>query len=167
VHFTLPDTAQDDQEGGQANLYQIDLNDETPIEGRTFLTERLNDSSVRVGIRGDDAWSPGSCICGRSRDRLIIPLALSVVKQGFKSGENSTMVISTDRDEGRTSFCVQPGDDFYGEQTADTAFNDRRSGQRRNGRYNHAQNHRDPRPSPGQSHLHRYTAGRFGKSARK
>jgi len=61
VHFTLPDTTQDDQEEGQANLYQIDLNDETPHEGRTFDPQKLNDSSVRVGIRGDDMWQPGSC----------------------------------------------------------------------------------------------------------
>ena len=118
VHFTLPDTAQNDQEAGQANLYQIDLHDETPHEGRTFDTQKLNDSSVRVGIRGDDAWSPGSCLVwGRSTDGNIVPLALNVVKQGFKDGELSTMIISTDRDEGRTSFCVrrvQPGNDFTG-----------------------------------------------------
>lgn len=118
VHFTLPDTAQDDQEEGQVNLYQIDLRDETPREGRTFLTEKLNDSSVRVGIRGDDAWSPGSCfVWGRSTEGTIIPLALNVVKEGFKSGENPTMSLSTDRDEGRISFCVkrvQSGDAFTG-----------------------------------------------------
>jgi hypothetical protein len=118
VHATLPDTAQNDQESGQANLYQLELRDETPHESRTFDTQKLNDSSVRVGIRGSDAWSPGSCfVWGRSTDGLIIPLALNVVKQGFQSGENSTMIISTDRDEGRTSFCVrrvQPGDDFTG-----------------------------------------------------
>jgi len=118
VHFTLPDTAQNDQEEGQANLYRIELHDETPHEGRTFDTLKLNDSSIRVGIRGDDAWSPGSCLVwGEATDDNIVPLALNVVKQGFKDSEQSTMVISTDRDEGRTSFCVkrvQPGDDFTG-----------------------------------------------------
>src|SRR5438132_14141014 len=88
VHFTFPDTAQDDQEEGQANLYQIDLNDETPHEGRTFDPQKLNDSSVRVGIRGDDAWLPGSCfVWGRQTDGIIVPLAFNVVRQGFKAGE--------------------------------------------------------------------------------
>lgn len=118
VHFTLPDTAQNDQEEGQANLYQIELSDETPHEGRTFDPQKLNESSVRVGIRGDDAWLPGSCfVWGRQTDGVIVPLALNVVRQGFKSGELPTMSISTDPDEGRTSFGVkrvQPGDDFTG-----------------------------------------------------
>src|SRR5262245_34998543 len=118
VHFTLPDTAQNDQESGQANLYRIELHDETPHEGRTFDTLKLNDSSIRVGIRGDDVWSPGSCLVwGEATDDNIIPLALNVVKQGFMDSESSTMRISTDRDEGRTSFCVkrvQAGDDFTG-----------------------------------------------------
>lgn len=118
VHFPLPDTAQDDQEADQANLYRIDLKDETPRKGRTFDPQKLNDSSVRVGIGGDDAWQPGSCfVWGRQDDGTIIPLALNVVKQGFKSIELSTMTISTDSDEGRTSFGVQrvqPGTDFTG-----------------------------------------------------
>jgi hypothetical protein len=118
VHFPLPDTAQDDQEADQANLYRIDLNDETPRHGRTFDPQKLNDSSVRIGIRGDDAWQPGSCfIWGRQVDGAIIPLAMNVVKQGFKSSELPTMSISTDSDEGRTSFGVkrvQPGTEFTG-----------------------------------------------------
>lgn len=118
VHFTFPDTAQDDLEEGQANLYQIVLNDQTPHEGRTFDPQKLNDSSVRVGIRGDDAWLPGSCfVWGEQPDGTIVPLALNVVRQGFKGGELPTMTISTDAKEGRTSFGVnrvQPGDDFTG-----------------------------------------------------
>jgi hypothetical protein len=116
VHFTLPDTAQNDQEAGQANLYKIELNDRTPHEGRTFDTQNLNASSVRVGIRGDDRWSPGSCfVWGQDVDGTIVPLALNVVRQGFKASELDTMALSTDPDEGRTSFCVkrvQPGDAF-------------------------------------------------------
>jgi hypothetical protein len=72
VHLTLRDTAQNDQEVGQANLYQIDLKDETPREGRTFDPQKLNESSVRVGIRGSDAWLPGSCfVWGR---RAVKPM---------------------------------------------------------------------------------------------
>ena len=118
VHFTLPDTAQNDQEEGQANLYQIALSDTTPHEGRTFDTQKLNDSSVRVGIRGSDAWSCGSCfVWGRSQDGIIVPLALNVAKQGFKASEQPVAGLSTDPDEGRISFCVkrvQPGNDFTG-----------------------------------------------------
>ena len=116
VHATLPDTSQSDQEEGQANLYRIELNDETPHEGRTFDTQDLNPSSIRVGIRGDDRWSPGSCLVwGQDAQGAIVPLGLNVVRQGFKGGEPPTMALSTDRDEGRTSFCVkrvQPGDEF-------------------------------------------------------
>src|SRR4029434_792491 len=75
VHFTFPDTAQSDQEAGQANLYQIELNDQPPHEGRTFDTQNLDASSVRVGIRGDDMWSAGSCfVWGRDVDGEIVPL---------------------------------------------------------------------------------------------
>ena len=116
VHATLPDTSQSDQEEGQANLYRIELNDETPREGRTFDTQDLNPSSIRVGIRGDDRWSPGSCLVwGQDAQGSIVPLALNVVRQGFEAGEPPTMALSTDPDEGRTSFCVkrvQPGDEF-------------------------------------------------------
>jgi hypothetical protein len=118
VHFTLPETAQDNPAEGTANLYQVDLNDEAPHEGRTFDPQKLNDSSVRVAIRGDNAWLPGSCfVWGRQTDRIIVPLALNVVDQGFKQGELPTMRISTDAREGRTSFGVtrvQPGDNFTG-----------------------------------------------------
>jgi hypothetical protein len=118
VHFTLPDTAQDDQEENQANLYEVPLSDTFPHEGRTFDTAKLNDSSVRVGIRGSDEWSVGSCfVWGRSKEGIIVPLALNVAKQGFKASEEAVAVLSTDPDEGRISFCVkrvQPGDDFTG-----------------------------------------------------
>jgi len=108
VHATLPDSSQSDQESGQANLYQLDLNDETPHESRTFAVQNLNESSIRIGIRGDDQWEPGSCfVWGRQTDGVIVPLALNVVEQGFKAGEVPTMAISTTRTEGRTSFGVR------------------------------------------------------------
>ena len=52
LNATFPDTWQDDQEAGAANLYDVDTTD------RRILTEQLTDSSIRLFINGDDAWRP-------------------------------------------------------------------------------------------------------------
>lgn len=52
LNNTFPDTQQSDQEAGIANLYDVD------VANRNILTEQLTDSSIRLGINGDDAWRP-------------------------------------------------------------------------------------------------------------
>lgn len=52
LNHTFPDTRQTDQERGVANLYHVDVTD-NGIE-----SEELTDSSIRLGINGDDAWRP-------------------------------------------------------------------------------------------------------------
>jgi hypothetical protein len=52
VNHTFPDTTQLDQETAEANLYAIDL------EGLGIEPSELTDSSIRLGIRGSDAWRP-------------------------------------------------------------------------------------------------------------
>lgn len=52
LNFTFPDTWQDDQEAGVANLYDVST------VNRRILTEQLTDSSIRLFIDGDDAWRP-------------------------------------------------------------------------------------------------------------
>ncbi len=55
LHHTFPDTSQIDQGRGGANLYELDL---TTTAAVPIDPSRLNDSSVRVGIRGPDQWKP-------------------------------------------------------------------------------------------------------------
>ncbi len=52
LNRTFPDAQQTDQERGVANLYDVDVTDNS-IQG-----EQLTDSSIRIGINGDDAWRP-------------------------------------------------------------------------------------------------------------
>jgi len=52
LNHTFPDTEQSDEERGMANLYDLD------VTGDRIQTEQLTDSSIRLGINGDDAWRP-------------------------------------------------------------------------------------------------------------
>ena len=52
LNHAFPDTQQTDQERGIANLYHVDMTD------NGIQTEQLTDSSIRLGINGDDAWRP-------------------------------------------------------------------------------------------------------------
>jgi len=52
LNRTFPDSQQTDQERGIANLYDID------VANNGIPTEQLTDSSIRLGINGDDAWRP-------------------------------------------------------------------------------------------------------------
>ena len=52
LNHTFPDTQQTDQERGIANLYDVDVTD------NGIQSEQLTDSSIRLGINGDDAWRP-------------------------------------------------------------------------------------------------------------
>ena len=74
LNHTFPDTTQDDQERAQANLYEVN------VTGRNIVPEELNNSSIRIGIRGSDAWRPEHIfIWGVRRVFLeteVIPLAI-------------------------------------------------------------------------------------------
>ena len=52
LNHTFSDTQQTDQERGIANLYDVDVTD------NGIQSEQLTDSSIRLGINGDDAWRP-------------------------------------------------------------------------------------------------------------
>jgi len=52
LNRTFPDAQQTDQERGVANLYDVDVTD------NSIQSEQLTDSSIRMGINGDDAWRP-------------------------------------------------------------------------------------------------------------
>ncbi len=71
LHRTFPDTEQNDQEQGQANLYEITEDDfePQPFVGSTVDPQDLNASSIRIGI--------GATTCGAPRV--------------YSSGENKKM----------------------------------------------------------------------------
>lgn len=52
LNHIFPDTIQEDQERAQANLYEVN------VEGKRIEPDVLTDSSVRLRIEGEDAWSP-------------------------------------------------------------------------------------------------------------
>jgi hypothetical protein len=62
LHRTFPDTKQEDQERGQANLYEITQDDfeQQAFIGATVDPQDLNASSIRIGIRGEDSGRPKS-----------------------------------------------------------------------------------------------------------
>jgi len=102
VHHTIADTKQRDLEKGEANLYRIPSNNFMS----TVDPDYLSDSSIRVGIRGDNLWKPEHLIVwGKRNDGKIHPLAF----------ENSiSTILSTDRNEGKLSMplrLIETGDD--------------------------------------------------------
>jgi hypothetical protein len=108
LHRTFPDTAQADQEQGQANLYEITEDDFEPqaFVGSTVDPQDLNASSIRIGIRGEDMWRPKSVfIWGEQKDGLIVPLALNTELQGQLgiAGQLIDVRLSTDAGEGKLS----------------------------------------------------------------
>jgi hypothetical protein len=110
LHHTFPDTAQRDQETGQANVYAITKDEiQAPLgESPLFSAEQLNESSVRVGIRGDDAWRPETFfVWGEQDDGLIMPLALTMnLDRPVVGHVLNGIVLSTDASEGKTSFAL-------------------------------------------------------------
>ena len=91
LHNTFSDTPQEDQEQGQANIYEVD------VAANNITPENLNNSSIRVGIRGNDAWRPEHFVVWgeRATGGAILPLAIET---------DLTLQISTDRSEGNLSF---------------------------------------------------------------
>ncbi len=94
LHHTFPDTSQRDQEQGEANLYEI------PVAGDNIVPENLNNSSLRVGIRGDDKWAPEHFIVWGERftSGAITPIAIET---------DLRLSLSTDANEGNLSFPVR------------------------------------------------------------
>src|SRR2546423_481726 len=91
LQYTFPDTSQDDQERGQANLYEID------VEGSDIRSESLTNSSVRLAIRGSDFWHPQHVLVWgqEANGGQVVPLA---AEWDIEEG------ISTDPSEGNLSF---------------------------------------------------------------
>ena len=118
VHFTLPDTSQEDFERNQANIYEVDDNQivDAFIPAR-LDTDELTTESFRLATRGSDAWKPEAAfVWGREtrNEGQVVPLALVTQLQPFISvgGTLAGVELSTDADEGATSFrvpSVQPG----------------------------------------------------------
>jgi hypothetical protein len=114
VHHTFPDTAQDDLEGDQANIYEVTQDQMDTVTGflpATVDTETLNTSSIRIATRGSGQWIPKSVfVWGREERDVgeVVPLALvinlrpSIVVGGSLAG----VTLSTDSDEGHVSFGV-------------------------------------------------------------
>jgi len=90
LHHTFGETPQDDQEQGEANLYEVS------VASQRITPENLNNSSIRMGIRGDDAWRPEHILVWGERftGGSIVPIA---VETGL------TTTLSTDASEGRLS----------------------------------------------------------------
>jgi hypothetical protein len=92
LNHTFPDTQQTDQERGIANLYDVDVTD------NGIQSEQLTDSSIRLGINGDDAWRP----------RHVFVFGEGVTAPGVNETqalaiETELDTLSTDADEGPSS----------------------------------------------------------------
>jgi len=75
LNRTFPDAQQTDQELGVANLYDVDVTD------NAIQSEQLTDSSIRMGINGDDAWRPQHVLVfgeGVTRQGVNEPQALAI-----------------------------------------------------------------------------------------
>jgi hypothetical protein len=89
LNVTFPDTWQDDQEAGVANMYDVGT------ENRRILTEQLTDSSIRLFINGNDAWRP--------EHLFVFGEGTDTIKQGATALAIETDVttqLSTDATEG-------------------------------------------------------------------
>lgn len=114
VHHTFSDTAQDDLEGDQANIYEVTQDQIDTVTGfvpATVDTESLNSSSIRVATRGSDAWTPKSVfVWGREQrdEGEVVPLGLVIdLRRSFTiDGPLHNVELSTDSDEGRVSFGI-------------------------------------------------------------
>ena len=89
LHHTFLDTAQRDQEQGEANLYGINV--VGPVD-----PDHLTDSSVRVAIRGDNLWEPEHYVVWgeQPQEPRVVPIAIET---------DMNMGLSTDRREGHLS----------------------------------------------------------------
>ncbi|MGH7470655.1 MAG: hypothetical protein ACRENP_22130 [Longimicrobiales bacterium] len=109
LNHEFVDTTQKDQEQAQANLYEVN------VRGKGIDPAELNNSSIRVGILGSDAWRAEHFMLWGERlspffDAEVIPLALET---GIPTQ------ISTDDDEGPSSFPLR----LVGKGNRDMAIN--------------------------------------------
>ena len=89
TQLTFQDTSQEDQERGQANLYEVQ------VAGNNIIPENLNNSSIRAVILGDDAWRPEQLFTWGERftSGAITPLAIET---------DISVQLSTDPGEGNS-----------------------------------------------------------------
>jgi hypothetical protein len=114
VHHTFGDTAQDDLERDQANIYEVKQDEIDTVNGfvpATVDTDSLNASSIRLAIRGGDAWTPKSVfVWGREQRDAgeVVPLALiiNLRRSVLVGGVLANVTLSTDSDEGPVSFGI-------------------------------------------------------------
>jgi hypothetical protein len=114
VHHTFGDTAQDDLERDQANIYEVTQDDIDTVTGfvpGTVDTDSLNASSIRLAISGNDAWTPKSVfVWGREQreEGQVVPLGLviNLRRSIVIGGVLANVTLSTDPDEGPTSFGI-------------------------------------------------------------
>jgi hypothetical protein len=93
----FPDTPQEDQEAGKANLYSLDR-----LADLGIRSENLNDSSIQVAIEGEDWWFPEHVlIWGEEVDGKVVPLAAEWDIEAGISTEPS------DPSQGNSSFPVR------------------------------------------------------------
>jgi hypothetical protein len=90
---------------GEAGIYSRDLKSSGFNSGTGIIDpKKLSDSSVRIGIRGDDEWRPQhGLIWGQDENETIIPIAME---------EDISVKLSTDSQEGKISLPlrrVRPG----------------------------------------------------------
>lgn len=109
IHHTFSDTAQKDQEKGQANLYDFEP-DPSPLPDY-----HLADSSIRIGIRGRDKWRPEHiAVWGvgpkrwldRDAGDIAVPLGIET---------DIKTVLSTDNGEGNLSIPIRRAYVGYGD----------------------------------------------------
>ena len=114
LQYTFPDSSQDDQDRGRANLYNVGISIDLD-------SKDLPSSYFRVGTRGEDAWRPENCfIWGTKNDFSgIVPIGMrldlttqSVVRlvKGVaqSNAEITQVVLSTDNNEGDLCFPLLP-----------------------------------------------------------
>jgi hypothetical protein len=90
TQLTFPDTAQEDQERGRANLYEVG------VQNHNIIPENLSNSSIRAVILGSDAWRPEHFVVWGERftGGAIVPLAIET---------GITAQLSTDSSEGNAA----------------------------------------------------------------
>ncbi len=108
VHHTFASTSQDDQEKGQANLYDFEP-DPSPL-----MDAYLSDSSIRVAIRGSDMWRPEViAVWGVGPVRWLDAREETAVPLGIETDIET--VLSTDEGEGNVSIGIRRAYVAYGD----------------------------------------------------
>lgn len=87
---TLSDPDQVDQARGEENIYELDNS------GSGISARDMADSSIRVGIRGDDAWLPEHIFVW-GEDKVISLLRTEIVPVAMET--DITVQLSTDEHE--------------------------------------------------------------------